>query len=133
LTSNNPPAKSQAGGISSRAKKLPTLTNLPQTKSRLNTTSLLNPRKRNIISNNDVSTFTTTRNFKSVFINKGKITIGAGNSGFDLNINVLSDGYGYPLDANKNVNQAQITSVPLPAVVWLFASMLPLIGWKRKA
>lgn len=60
-------------------------------------------------------------------------TIGAGNSGFDLNINVLSDGYANPLEANKNVNQAQITSVPLPAAVWLFASMLPLIGWKRKA
>ena len=59
-------------------------------------------------------------------------SIGTGNSGFDLNINVLSDGYANPLDANKNVNQAQITSVPLPAAIWLFASMLPLIGWKRK-
>ena len=59
-------------------------------------------------------------------------TIGTGNAGFGLSINMLSDGNANELGANIDLNQAQVTSVPLPAAAWLFASMLPLIGWKRK-
>lgn len=59
-------------------------------------------------------------------------TVGTGNAGFGLSINVLSDGDANELGANIAVNPAQVASVPLPAAVWLFASMLPLIGWKRK-
>jgi hypothetical protein len=58
--------------------------------------------------------------------------LAAGSSDFALTVNALADGLGNPVDAPElTVYDTQLTAVPLPAAVWLFASVLPLIGFRK--
>ncbi|CAD6880818.1 hypothetical protein [Methylomonas albis] len=58
--------------------------------------------------------------------------LASGSSDFALTVNALADGFGDNVVATElTINDAQLTAVPLPAAVWLFASMLPLIGFRK--
>jgi hypothetical protein len=59
--------------------------------------------------------------------------LASGSSDFALTVNALADGLGDNVVATEpSINDAQLTAVPLPAAVWLFASMLPLIGFRKR-